>query len=334
MGSLLGQGAVPGQGMAELLFEDRLRTRLKKAGAPELIGGEREHHQPESNQNPSSHQGYAPLGHSRRVHVAAGLAGRGPRHCARLAILTRGVLTWPHRMALAVHLRDALALAGRFPALAGIDLDVPAGQVVLLRGSNGAGKTTLLRVCATLAPLRSGKAEVLGLDVRSGRREIRRRIAMVAHDSQLYDELTVEENIRFALRSRRAGGGIEEILATLGLGGRVRAVPLGACSAGQRRRCGLATLLAPNVALWLLDEPHAGLDPAGRDLVDSLISDAAERGTTVLMASHDQRTPGYVDRVVTIAGGRVGSSEAARVRDVRPTGDPTAPVGGGSLHVA
>src|SRR3954470_18039834 len=60
-----------------------------------------------------------------------------------------------------VHLRSAVCMLGRFPALAGADLDVESGEIVLLSGANGAGKTTLLRLCAGLLPLRSGEAEVL-----------------------------------------------------------------------------------------------------------------------------------------------------------------------------
>ena len=66
----------------------------------------------------------------------------------------------------AISLRDAVALSGRFPLLAGVDLEVPPGETVLLEGANGAGKTSLLRVCAGLVPLASGRVRVLGLDPR------------------------------------------------------------------------------------------------------------------------------------------------------------------------
>src|SRR5687768_3769654 len=69
--------------------------------------------------------------------------------------------------------------ARSIPALAGADLDVEAGEIVLLSGANGAGKTTLLRLCAGLLPLRSGEAEVLGVDLRVDRRPIRRALALV-----------------------------------------------------------------------------------------------------------------------------------------------------------
>src|SRR5207248_10591032 len=100
-----------------------------------------------------------------------------------------------------VHLRSAVCMLGRFPALAGADLDVHTGEIVLLSGANGAGKTTLLRLCAGLLPLRSGQAEVLGVDLAVDRRAIRRALALVGHETFCYDDLTVVENVRFATRA-------------------------------------------------------------------------------------------------------------------------------------
>src|SRR5256885_6150110 len=75
---------------------------------------------------------------------------------------------------VAVHLHAAVSLLGRFPALAGVDLDVAPGEVVLVQGPNGAGKTTLLRACAGLVPIVDGEATVLGHDLRRDRRSVRR----------------------------------------------------------------------------------------------------------------------------------------------------------------
>src|SRR5437588_10905367 len=96
-----------------------------------------------------------------------------------------------------VHLHSAVSLLGRFPALAGVDLDVTTGEVVLVRGPNGAGKTTLLRACAGLVPIVSGEAQVLGHDLRRDRRTVRRRVALLGHASSPYDDLTVVDNLRF-----------------------------------------------------------------------------------------------------------------------------------------
>ncbi|MDP9071889.1 MAG: heme ABC exporter ATP-binding protein CcmA [Actinomycetota bacterium] len=210
-------------------------------------------------------------------------------------------------MALAVRLRSAVALLGRFPALAGVDLDVAVGEIVLVRGPNGAGKTSLLRACAGLLPVASGQAEVLGHDLRRDRRAVRRLVGLLGHAGFLYDDLTVEDNVRFAVRAAGAAGRDAEAgLDRLGLGGRLRRVPVSRLSAGQRRRAALAILVARRPRLWLLDEPHAGLDAEGRDLFDGLVRDAVAGGATVLFASHEaDRAAALAHRAVAMAGGQV-----------------------------
>ncbi len=166
----------------------------------------------------------------------------------------------------AVSLRDAVALSGRFPLLAGVDLEVAVGETVLVEGPNGAGKTSLLRVCAGLVPLASGHLSVLGLDPSRNRTAVRRRVGLLSHASHLYDDLTVRENVRFAVRA--AGGDVSRIdpaCERWGLVGRLAKTSAGKLSAGQRRRVALAVLTARWPELWLLDEPHAGLDAVGAD---------------------------------------------------------------------
>ncbi|MGH2685383.1 MAG: ABC transporter ATP-binding protein, partial [Actinomycetota bacterium] len=123
----------------------------------------------------------------------------------------------------------------------------------------------------------------------------------------LYDELTVTDNVRFWTR---AGGGTiaeaDAALTLLGLDGRLADVPVGRLSAGQRRRTSIAVVVARSPDLWLLDEPHAGLDAAGRDLLDTIVRDAARAGATVLVASHElQRATALAYRTVIVAGGRI-----------------------------
>ncbi len=211
----------------------------------------------------------------------------------------------------AVHLRGAVSLLGRFPALAGVDLDVATGEIVLLRGPNGAGKTTLLRCCAALLPVTSGEAMVLGHDLAGltgpARRALRRQVGLLAHATGLYDELTVADNVAFWARAAGADrADAEAAMTRLELDGRLRDVAVGRLSAGQRRRASLAVLLARRPALWLLDEPHAGLDQAGRDLLDGLIGDGARAGAAVVLASHERdRAESIATRTVTIAGGTI-----------------------------
>ena len=210
-------------------------------------------------------------------------------------------------MAPAVILRAAVVLTGRFPALAGTDLRVDAGQVVVVEGPNGAGKTTLLRVCAGLLAVTSGSAEVLGFDLLRHRTAVRSKVGMLGHAPFLYDDLTTIENIRFAVRA--AGGdtsGVDGAMERVGLTGRTRRTTAGRLSTGQRRRAALAVLVARRPALWLLDEPHAALDVDARRVLDEVIIEAAQGGAAVVLASHelDAVLP-LADRVVSMAGGRV-----------------------------
>ncbi len=212
-------------------------------------------------------------------------------------------------MVPAVHLRSAIALTGRFPALAGADLVVERGEVVVVEGPNGAGKTTLLRLCAGLMAPGGGKASVLGFDLFKDRGEVRRRVGMLGHASFLYDDMSVTENMRFFARAARLPAGeVEAAGERLGLVGRVGRTMVGRLSAGQRRRVALAVLVARRPELWLLDEPHASLDAATRQLLGILVSEAARAGAAVLIASHEpEASLPLADRLVGMSGGRVVS---------------------------
>jgi heme ABC exporter ATP-binding subunit CcmA len=203
-----------------------------------------------------------------------------------------------------VRLRSAVCLLGRFPALAGVDLDVLDGEVVLLSGGNGAGKTTLLRLLAGLVPLRAGTGEVLGHDLATDRRSHRRLVSLVGHDTACYDDLTVQENLQFAARACGVDAPSEPVLDLLGLRP-LAAVPHRKLSAGQRRRLAFAVALAREPRLLLLDEPHAGLDAEGRAALDRVLAGAADMGRTVVLASHElDRVRALASREVVLTAGQ------------------------------
>ena len=211
-----------------------------------------------------------------------------------------------------VRLRGAVVLLGRFPALAGADLTVEEGEVVLVRGANGAGKSTLLRLCAGLLPLSGGQGEVLGCDLGADRAAVRRRVGLLGHDTALYGELSAAENLSLWSRASRVDvAGVPGALNSLGVPERLWAIPTERLSAGQRRRVALAAIVVRRPELWLLDEPHAGLDPEGRELVSDLMAEAAAAGAAVVLATHE---PGPADdlatRAATMAGGTVSADAA------------------------
>jgi len=210
-------------------------------------------------------------------------------------------------MARAISLRSAVSLAGAFPVLSGVDLDLEAGQVCVVLGANGAGKTSLLRLLAGLLPLTQGSCEVLGCVLPAGSAELRRQVGLLGHDVGLWDDLYPAENLRFALRASRLDPAeAERALSRVGIEGRTANTRLGQLSEGQRRRVGLALLSARRPRLWLLDEPHAGLDAPTRLLVNELADQAARGGAAVVATSHEpELSVPMADVVVTMAGGAV-----------------------------
>jgi heme ABC exporter ATP-binding subunit CcmA len=206
-----------------------------------------------------------------------------------------------------VELDGVVAVLGGFPALAGATLTVQRGEIVLLRGPNGAGKTTLLRVCAGLVPLARGRAIVLGCDLAVDRAQVRPLVGLLGHRNGLYLDLSVEENVRFWGSTVGATPlEVDAALERLGLSGRLAGLSVRRLSAGQQRRTALACLVARRAQLWLLDEPHAGLDAAARDEIDATLRQAAAAGATVVVASHElERAGALATRCVHVVGGQV-----------------------------
>lgn len=203
-----------------------------------------------------------------------------------------------------------MALLDRFPALAGVDLSVESGEMVCLRGPNGAGKTTLLRACAGLVPTRGSRAEVLGLDLIADRRSVRRHVGLLGHRTPLYGDLRVDDQLRHCAALHGASDGeVSEAAERFSLGGRLMEVAIRRLSEGQQRRVALACLTVARPRIWLLDEPHAGLDGTSRDALDELLGDAVNAGATVMFATHETgRARVAAARQVSLAGGRVVAS--------------------------
>jgi len=202
-----------------------------------------------------------------------------------------------------------------------VDLDVAEGEILLLRGPNGAGKTTLLRLLAGLATLDGGQGTVLGCDLRSDRRALRPQVGLLGHDLMLYEDLTVAENLRFfAALAGASEAESRAALERLEVAPRLADVSLRHLSAGQRKRVAAASLALRRPRLWLLDEPHAGLDESGRGAVNRLVRDAAGRGATVVLASHETPAASAVaTRTIQLVGGIVTRRASGSPAAVAPT---------------
>ena len=163
----------------------------------------------------------------------------------------------------------------------------------------------MLHLCAGLLRLSEGNGDVLGCDLGTDRAAVRRRVGLLGHDTALYGELSAAENLQVWSQASRVGqADVPGALDRLGLPPRLREVPTARLSAGQRRRVALAAIVVRRPELWLLDEPHAGLDSDGREIVDSLVAAAAAAGAAVVLASHETGPAGgLATRTVTMTGG-------------------------------
>jgi heme ABC exporter ATP-binding subunit CcmA len=197
---------------------------------------------------------------------------------------------------------------GRSAALRGVTLAVPAGTVLTVLGHNGSGKTTLLRLLATLTRPTAGSGTIAGHDLVADRDEVRRLVGLVGHGTQLYDDLTAVENLRFTAVLHDAptdAPAAEAALARVGLNGpagtRVREL-----SSGMRRRVALARVMLRRPRVLLLDEPFAGLDQDSAKRLEGFLHEfRAEGGAAVVVTHSLGRALALADRVAILAGGRL-----------------------------
>ena len=193
---------------------------------------------------------------------------------------------------------------GRRWVLVHLDLELAAGQALLLAGGNGAGKSTLLRILSTLTPPSQGELELFGAPVREQRRQQRRRIGMIGHSNQLYHELTPDDHLR--LWSKLSGRTIPaDLLERVELADRHHD-PVRTFSAGMRKRLALARLLLLDPDLILLDEPFGQLDAAGVELMQQSVERWCSAGKTLVLATHlIERGAPLCDQALVLAHGRV-----------------------------
>ncbi|HSK15581.1 MAG TPA: ABC transporter ATP-binding protein [Gaiellaceae bacterium] len=180
---------------------------------------------------------------------------------------------------------------GEKRVLRGLDLDVARGETVLVTGPNGSGKSTLLALCAGLLAPTAGTLEV---DAERG------DVGYLAHEPLVYRELSPLENLDLYGRLYRVPEHRERIgmlLERFGLW-EARSQQVGSFSRGMQQRLALCRALLHEPGLLLLDEPYAGLDDEGAELLDRELAELA-RDRTLLLATHDP------ERVVGLATGRV-----------------------------
>ena len=197
---------------------------------------------------------------------------------------------------------------GRRYALRKVSLTLHAGEIVGLLGPNGAGKSTLLGVLATLVRPSSGEVRYGDRLGRDSDATLRARLGLLAHELQVYPELTARENLEFfaglyGLESVAARA--EEALTRAALVDRADDVVLG-FSRGMRQRLALERALLHRPRLVLLDEPFTGLDEASSRALGDRLRGLKEDGGIVLLATHDlDLVDGLIDRAMMLRAGRV-----------------------------
>lgn len=225
----------------------------------------------------------------------------------------------------AIRMRDVdLSLgsgASRVHILKKISLDIPQGLAVGLVGPSGSGKTTLLMTAAGLERPDSGEIAIGGQVISGfGEDELARfrgrRIGIVFQSFHLIPTLTARENVAIPLELAGESDAFERAeteLKSVGLGARLNHYP-GQLSGGEQQRVAIARALAPRPAIIVADEPTGNLDEAtGNDIIALLFALKKERGTTLLLVTHDMALAESCDRVVRIRAGSIVDEQTNKV---------------------
>jgi putative ABC transport system ATP-binding protein len=227
--------------------------------------------------------------------------------------------------------RPAIALSGinlslgrgaaRVHILKDVDLHIGSGEAIGLVGPSGSGKTTLLMVLAGLERTDTGSIvvageDLTGLDEDSLARFRGRNVGIVFQSFHLIPTMTALENVAVPLElagNPAAFDRAREELTAVGLAERLNHYPA-QLSGGEQQRVALARALAPNPAILVADEPTGNLDEAtGKQIIELLFKGHVERGTTLILVTHDSALAQRCDRIVRLRSGRIDSVENARV---------------------
>ncbi|MFT2815685.1 ABC transporter ATP-binding protein [Leifsonia sp. A12D58] len=210
----------------------------------------------------------------------------------------------------AVLITDLNVRRGRQRVLDGLNLRIPAGQVIGLLGPSGCGKTTLMRSIVGVQVVQSGTVTVLGQP--AGSRSMRGRVGYVTQSPSVYDDLTVKQNLQYfrtVLGAPRSD--VDRVIEATDLGANATQLA-GSLSGGERSRVSLAGALLGSPELLVLDEPTVGLDPVLRAELWTLFHRLAAAGTSLLVSSHVMDEASRCDRLLLMRNGEILADDTPR----------------------
>ncbi|MEH2281036.1 MAG: DevA family ABC transporter ATP-binding protein [Nostoc sp.] len=205
----------------------------------------------------------------------------------------------------------------RKQVLSNINLEINAGEIIIMTGPSGSGKTTLLTLVGGLRSTQSGSLQVLGRELCGASAQqlvqARRRNGYIFQAHNLHGSLTALQNVKMALELHKHLGlkkmrtRSAQMLEQVGLGNHLDYYP-DKLSGGQKQRVAIARALVSHPQIILADEPTAALDSqSGRDVVNLMQKLAKEQGCTILMVTHDNRILDIADRIVDMEDGKLKS---------------------------
>jgi drug efflux transport system ATP-binding protein len=208
-----------------------------------------------------------------------------------------------------IRVRNLYKRYGSFVANDNLSFDVYKGEIFGFLGANGAGKTTAMRILCGLSSPSSGEINVAGFDVYKEREKIKRNIGYMSQKFSLYDDLTVNENIRFyagiyGISRKEIKKRSNELLERLELEDSrnrlIRDIPL-----GWKQKLAFSVAVFHHPSIVFLDEPTGGVDPVTRRQFWELIHESAASGITVFVTTHYMDEAEYCDRVSVMVAGRI-----------------------------
>lgn len=203
----------------------------------------------------------------------------------------------------AIALRGVRKNFGSVQAVRGIDLDILSGEIVAFLGPNGAGKTSTIDITLGLSQPSAGSVAVYGMHPRQA--ISRGLVSAVMQTGGLLKDLTVAETVEYTASLFTDTRPVAEVLQRAGITSIADRL-VGKCSGGEQQRLRFAMALLPDPELLILDEPTTGMDVEGRRSFWSAIRQDANRGRTVLFATHYlEEADAYADRIILLRHGRV-----------------------------